>query len=245
MIEINLVPDIKQELIRAQTMRSTVVSISILAGLGAIAGVVVLCLWVFAGQTVAMKLSDDSIRDSNAKISKIPDLSNALTVQNQLTTLSELNANKNIDSRLFGLLDTINPPAPNDVQVSVATVDAETKTITIEAQAVGGFAALETYRKTINATKITYTMTEGEEKAAKEDSLASNLADIERSFGENAEGAKVLRFTLVFTYADNLFSPQATQLSVVAPTKRNATDSFLAVPDTLFTVRASDLKEDK
>ena len=50
MIEINLVPDVKQELIRAQRVRTGVISMSILVGLAALGIVALLLIWVFAIQ---------------------------------------------------------------------------------------------------------------------------------------------------------------------------------------------------
>lgn len=239
MIEINLVPDIKQELIRAQRVRATVISFSIIIGIGAAGVVVALCLWVFGVQTALGAVHDSAIKASSEEISKIDDLSNALTLQNQLTTLPGINESKIINSRLFSVLTTINPPAPNDIQITTATIDAESTTITIEGQAAGGFSALETFRKTIGATNVALNL-DGETQTMP---LASDLADIDRSFGEDAEGNKVVRFTISFVYATDLFSPLAKNVRVQAPTKSNATDSFLGVPSSLFTTKAADINK--
>ena len=64
--------------------------------------------------------------------------------------------------------------------------------------------------------------------------LAEGISDSERSYGESATGAKILRFTLSFTYPEPLFSPTAENAVIVAPDKTNVTDSFLGVPQSLF-----------
>lgn len=246
MIEINLVPDVKQELIRAQGQRTAVISGAILVALASAGAIVALCLWVFAGQTIHMNLLRGQIDDKQKEIQAITDLPSALTIQNQFAKLSEVHASRNIDSRLFNILTTIAPGEPNEVQVSNASVDSEAKTITIEAQAAAGFSALETYKKTIEATNVTYTLPGGEgvDGERKTVPLAENVADVERSFGEDANGRQVLRFVITFNYTEDLFSPKAKNVTVVAPTKRNATDSYLAVPDSLFAPRAADTEEE-
>lgn len=239
MIEINLVPDIKQELIKAQRVRTGVISVAIFAGLAAIGVVVVLCIWVFVVQGTRGKLHDDTITAKSAEINKVSDLSEALTIQNQLKQLSVMHTSKNIDSRLFSVLDTINPPAPNDIQIVTASVDSSTKTITIEAQASAGFPALETFTKTIKATKVVISVDGTPETVP----LADNLNDTERSYGEDAEGNRILRFVLSFTYPEGLFSAAAKSVIIEAPTKRNATDSFIGIPNGLFANKAPDVKE--
>jgi hypothetical protein len=236
MIEINLVPDVKQELIKAQRVRSSVISMSILIGMGAVAIVVVLAIWVFAVQTARSVLTDNTIKTESQKLSAVQDVSNTLTIQNQLSKLTDMHNNKSIDSRVFDVLTTINPPAPNDVSITSLSLDSSLKTITIQAQAVNGYPALDVFKKTINATTFQFTQNNQKQSVP----LASNMSDSDRSYGQDATGATVLRFTLTFTYADQLFSRTAQNAAIVAPTQTNATDSFLGVPQSLFTQKASD-----
>lgn len=236
MIEINLVPDVKQEFIRAQRVRASVISVAILVGVAAIGVVVLLAFWVFAVQTARSVISDNTIKNENQKLSKVADVSNTLTIQNQLTKIVSTHDEKHVDSRIFDILTTINPPEPNSVAITKLTLDSAESTIRIEAQAVNGYPALEVFKKTINATKFEYTK-DGQHQSI---SLASNIGDSDRSYGENAAGAKVLRFTLTFTYPEELFSRTAQNATIVAPTKTNATDSFLGVPQSLFTQKAAD-----
>ena len=235
MIEINLVPDVKQELIKAQRVRASVISIAILIGIVAVGVVVVLAIWVFAVQTARDIISDNIIKEQSQKLSNVEDVSTTLTLQNQLTKLAQMHDGKHINSRLFDILTTINPSAPNNLSITKLTLDSDESTITIEAQAVNGYPALEVFKKTIEATKLEYTEN-GEKKSVP---LATGISDSERSYGENATGARVLRFTLVFNYAEALFSRTSQNALIVAPGKTNVTDSFLGVPQSLFTQRAS------
>lgn len=236
MIEINLVPDVKQELIKAQRVRASVISMAILVGIAAIGVVVLLAFWVFAVQTARSVISDNTIKSESDKLSKVEDVSNTLTIQNQLSKLPAMHDSKHIDSRMFDILTTINPPEPNNVSVTKLTLDSASSTVKIDAQAVNGYPALEVFKKTINATKFEFTQ-DGQKQSVP---LATNISDSDRSYGEDASGAKVLRFTLTFTYSDPLFSRTAQNATIVAPTKSNVTDSFLGVPQSLFTQKATD-----
>lgn len=239
MIEINLVPDVKQELIKAQRVRSSVISLAIIIGIGSIGIVVLLAIWVFAVQAGRGFLVDNTIKDESKKLSSVEDISNTLTIQNQLSKLSAMHDGKHIDSRVFDMLATINPEAPNDIKLTKATLSTETKSIVIEAQADNGFAALEVYKKTIGATKIEF-VKDGEKQTLP---LITATSLGEQSFGEDSSGKKVLRFKITLTYSEELFARNVQNAVIVAPSKKNVTDSFLGVPQSLFTVKANDVKE--
>jgi hypothetical protein len=240
MIEINLVPDVKQELIKAQRVRASVISLAIIVGVAAVGVVVVLAIWVFGVQTARSVLTDNTIKSESEKLSSVEDVSNTLTIQHQLSKLSEMHNAKSIDSRIFDVLATINPSEPNSVAITNVSLDAATKTIRIEAQAVNGYPALDVFKKTISATEFKFTK-DGQEQSVP---LAANMGDSDRSYGEDATGAKVLRFTLTFTYPELLFNRTAQNATIVAPERTNATDSFKGVPRSLFTQKASDAQGD-
>lgn len=242
MIEVNLIPDVKQELIKAQRARTSVISISIVAGIIAVGLVVLLVLWVFAVQTARGAIVDGTINTESEKLASVEDISNTLTVQQQLEVLPELHDSKNINSRMFDVLTTINPADPNTVSVTNLELDTATETITIEAQGQNGYLALEAFKKTINGT--TFDFTEGEDGAQQSVPLASEMSDSDRSYGEDASEGRVLRFTLSFTYPPELFSPSVQSASLVAPEQTNVTDSHLRVPDSLFSPRAEDIEEE-
>ena len=242
MIEINLIPDVKQELIKAQRVRSTVVATTILIGMVSVGVVVALAIYVFTIQTVRGSLLDNSIKDKNAEFVAVKDVSKTLTIQNQLTKISDLNSNKKIDSRIFNLLSAIIPPAPNDVQLYDLTIDSTTNTITINGQATNSYAAVEVFKKTIEGAKAQFNNADDKSTdKPTELTLASSISTSNTSYGEDPTGAKVLRFTISFVYTPELFSPATKNVSVIITTQGNATDSYLGVPASFFTDPATDL----
>jgi hypothetical protein len=234
MIEINLIPDVKYQLLKARRTRTTVISASILVLLAALGVVVLLAIYVFVIQTVASSLTDRSIDSEYKKLSSVKDLSKTLTIQNQLSELSSLQDNKLLTSRLFDVLAVIVPPTDNKNTVSISTLklDTDEGTVTMEAEAANGYEALEVFKKTIAQTNFSYKQ-EGQDDFTSV-KLASDLVDGERSYGQNSRGDRVLRFTLTFSYAPELFKTSSKAGKIIGPDKQIATDSANGVPTSLF-----------
>lgn len=238
MIEINLIPDVKQELLRAQRLRSIVISVAIFTSIATAGLVVALVIYTFGVQTVRHTFLDQAIKDGNTELSKIEDLSKTLTIQNQLGVISTLSESKRIDSRLFDVLTGVIPPAPNNVQVSNLILNSGESSLMIEGQ-TQGYDSLEIFKKTVDAGIIVYTQ-EGEEQKIK---LAEDVTTYDVSYGENSEGQKVLRFTMKFSYPVELFSAAIPAVSIKLSVEGNVTDSYLGVPKSIFAERAKDLEE--
>lgn len=229
MIEINLIPDIKRELLRTRMLRNTIISLSILIGIGSLA-VVGVCAVILGGQLAFGLKQDSDIKHKYNELSQISDLDKTVTLQHQLSQIDQLHNDKKINSRLLTVITAVNPPTPNDVQISLARVNPEEKTITIEGSAINGYTALEVLKKTLSNTKVKQSGAEGDG-----DALAKDIQAGETAFGENAEGRKVLRFAFTFTYPDTLFAHSKDTISIETPTRKlNVTDSRLGVPDGLF-----------
>ena len=240
MIEINLLPNVKRELLKTRAMRNRVISISFLVGGASIATVVVLAL-IFGSQIAAEAVQNGVIKDRNDKLMAVEDLNKVVTIQHQLTKINEQHSGKKINSRIFDVVTAVNPVAPNNVSFSDIKVNPESKTITLEGSAVNGYSALETLKKTILNTKVQ--TTDGDKSS--EVSLTKEIQDGDTSFGENSEGKKVLQFSFSFEYAEELLAPANNgTVSVLTPTgKVDVTDSRQGIPDSLF--KSNSKKQEK
>ena len=240
MIEINLLPNVKRELLKTRAMRNRVISISFLVGGASIAAVVVLAL-IFGSQIAAEAVQNGVIKDRNDKLMAVEDLNKVVTIQHQLTKINEQHSGKKINSRIFDVVTAVNPVAPNNVSFSDIKVNPGSKTITLEGSAVNGYSALETLKKTILNTKVQ--TTDGDKSS--EVSLTKEIKDGDTSFGENSEGKKVLQFSFSFEYAEELLAPANNgTVSVLTPTgKVDVTDSRQGIPDSLF--KSNSKKQEK
>lgn len=236
MIEINLIPDVKLELLKAQRTRAMVISGSILTSI--IAGGIIVVLVLYLGvQGIRGSLVDQAIKDGYAKLSSVEDLSKMLTIQNQINRIDELNETKKIDSRVFDVLLAVVPPAPNAVQVSQVSLNTEETTISIEGQ-TRAYDSMEVFKKTIESSTIVFTENDEEQQVK----LAGDISTSNISYGEDPNGQKVLRFNLSFTYPPELFSAKIPVLTIKLSVDGNVTDSYLGIPRSIFTERAKDIE---
>lgn len=269
MIQINLIPDVKQELLRAQAQRNIVISVSIVLAIAAGIIVVLVASFVFGAQQFTMSQTNKAIDEQYKKLSEVEDLNRLLTIQNQLKKVSELNENKNVASRLYGMLNVIVPTdSQHAVTISSITVDptpaedsdssstTEGTRVTLEGQATGSYASLEVFEKTIAAAVIEYNLPEGTEPTgtlscgnvkkqcrylAEGGGDRSQAIQIsEMSFGEDQDGNKTLRFVLSFTTVPELLSNIATNVSIKIGANGNVTDSYINAPRAIFRDRAED-----
>lgn len=250
MIEINLIPDVKQELLRAQRVRSVVISSSIMTSIIAVGLVVLLATYIFGVQAARGIILDGQIKDKGQSLSKIDDLSKILTIQNQLSTISSLNEKKLITSRIFDVVSAITPTGASSVSFSQINVRPLLTDESGEEVTSGGgkieldgqtasYEAMEVFKKRIASTSFEYK--DGDE--TKTVQLASNISTGEISYGEDATGNKVLRFTISFMYAPELLSSKTAEQNIAYKlvVDGNVTDSYIGIPR--FTERANDLNE--
>jgi Tfp pilus assembly protein PilN len=238
MIEINLVPDVKLKLLRANRQRRLVISAAIMVAIVAGGAVALLAFYAFGVQTIAGGLADNSITSENKKLQGVKDLAKTLTIQNQLKQLASLHEDKNVTSRLFDILSATVPTGKNAISITQLAFDGEENTITIEGKAQNGYEALEVFKKTIAQTIFKYSQDGQTQEPV---NIADSISEGERRYTEDSDGNRVLTFELSFTYPDELFLPTSQQGKIVAPTKQRATDSAVGVPASLF----SGLEEDQ
>lgn len=234
MIQVNLLPDVKQELIHAQRQRNVVVTIALFVAAGFVAVVILLALYVFGAQALRNAVSDGEIKKQSEQLTGVEDLDKSLTVQNQLTKISDIHSKTPINSRVFDVLTTVVPTTgDNTISVSNFSVDTANKTITIEGQTTKGYVALDAFKKTIVATKFQYNT--ADDNQLKTIPLTDKVIDGDRSYGEGENGQQVLRFTVSFTYPSELLDRLSLNGRVIAPQASNVTDSKLEIPSSLFT----------
>lgn len=163
MFEINLVPDVKAEMIRAQKKRNVVFFAA--AAVSAIAaGLVVLLMGVKFGQDLKLNGQDDKLKLMSSTIEKYDGLDELLTVQKQLSDLQTISENKKMLSRVFTVLHSL-LEQENDDEVKISSLDVNmlTSDLTFDGQADAGattdgidYRVLESFKKSIGLMKYDY-----------------------------------------------------------------------------------------
>ena len=255
MIQINLIPDVKRELLRAQAMRNLVIFASIIVTGVAIAAVVLTFLFI-GGQNLLMDSKDKEIKAKFTDLTKISDVDQVIVLQSQLSEISKVrNVSPNFSRLIAQVLVAVKTDGNNAVDFSGIGYDPATRTVTIEGQTganvPNGFAALEGFQKTIRETLIAYREDDGT-CSIKDDGTAANdscrvddLAEnktvnvVEQSYGDGENGAKTTRFKVSFILNDAALKFSTKGFVVKSPLNQDVTDSKTKIPDNIFSAEKS------
>lgn len=161
MFEINLVPAIKTEMLKAMRLRNIVLfaAIIIVAIFGG--GAMVLGS-ITGGQKLTIADQTTRIDAMSDKISSFNGLSEYLTIKDQLGALATIDDQKKMLSRVFSFLVVMLPSAPDKVTLSELNVNLQEGTLRMEGQADAGvepfidYRVLEAFKKSIGLVKYDY-----------------------------------------------------------------------------------------
>jgi len=257
MFEVNLVPEVKMKLLRAQKMRNVVIFFSVIIALSAVGAVVV--AFIILGTTNGISaVSARSIRNEFDTLSSRPSVVETLTIQNQMNNIDILSDSKQVPSRFFAFLDASLPEddSPHYVTLSDVTYDVSTNTMTLEGQSRGGYAALDAFMKTIALVGYRYVPDFDEEMdidlegEALEERLSPSVDEdpifvlvgevqaLDHAFGRDSDGRLVVRFTLRFELNPEMISFNRKRVVIEGPVRQIVTDSYVQMRDNIFDDRA-------
>lgn len=215
-IQLNLLPRLKKDFIKAQRTKRLFIVGSILVS-GVFIGLVVLLFMYTITQKVLISNLQNSI-DKNVKtLQGEKDLDKILTVQNQLNALPELYKQKPATERVFGF---INGLVPGGVELHEYKLDFTESTMTME----GGASTIKDINVFTNTLKYAkYRLKDGSDDQKKEDELplaftniVSNITASDRSSGskDDTEGAT---FELTLNFEPALFDINQQKLELIIP----------------------------
>ncbi len=188
--EINLVPDIKEEMIKTLKLRNFIFFLCIVVAVASV-GVTLFFGIIAGGQQLAIDNKDQTIKQLSSKLNSYSDLSDFLTIKDQLSNIATLTSNKKVFSRTFDILLALNPVGVDTITISELAVNlaSEQPTFTFDAQA--------------NANKepyIDYNVL---------DSFKKSMKYMRYDYGDyvTREGAKIPAYCMIETDSDgNFFS---------------------------------------
>lgn len=159
--EINLVPEVKMQMIRAQKLRNLVLYICIMVSVISIGAVLVL-FGIKSGQDIAMANQDKRLELMSEKLTGYNELSDLVTIQTQLSRLDSIAKNKTVLSRVFGALGVMLSQGEDFVKLSELRVDLDGYNLRMEGQTDARVAplidyrVLEAFKKSAALTKYDY-----------------------------------------------------------------------------------------
>lgn len=235
MIELNLLPDIKQEFIHARRQKRLVVSSMILVSIASVAVVAVLLFYTYAAQPVRQKFADDAISSKSGELKSEKNLVRNLTIQNQLSSITQLHEAKPVYERLFDYLKILNPEAPNNISVSKVTLGTDEdgeNTLLIEASAKD-YQAVSVFKDTLENAQLVYIDPESDSSAKVKAKLFPTVVISETGLGEDSSGKQVASFVATLTYEPNAFAWTEKDPEVRVPNKKtnqSASNVFADAP---------------
>ena len=135
-LEINLVPDIKNEMIKTLKLRNFIFFLCIIV---ASASVIVTFIFgvIVGGQSIAINNKKDLLNSLSAKMNSYSDLNEFLTIKDQVGNISTITGDKRVASRTFNILSALFPSGPDTIQISELNINLteEAPTFTFDAQA--------------------------------------------------------------------------------------------------------------
>ena len=154
--EINLVPDIKNEMIKTLKLRNLIFFLCIIVA--AVSVGITLILGIIAGsQQLAIDNKKATIDNLSLKLNSYSDLNDFLTIKDQLSNLSITTGNKKILSRTFNVLTALIPTGADTITISELNIDlsGEAPIFSFDAQANAGkepfidYNVLDSFKKSM------------------------------------------------------------------------------------------------
>lgn len=228
MIELNLLPDVKKEFIKAQRNRNAVISGAILISIIAGGVIALLATTVYGAQTVLISNLKREIQSNHQKVASKQEINKYLAIQSQLSSLDETAKQRSVYARLFDYLPQLNPAAPYNVTIYEFALTQDTSSITMSGSA-GSFEAVNNFKNTLEKAKITYT---GSDEVGAEDTLFTSVTSGAPSLSTaNGRTQAVFSFTIVYNPA--AFDPANKDMKIVVP-KLVTSDGDQNAPKELF-----------
>lgn len=161
--EINLVPDIKNEMIKTLKLRNYIFFGCIVVAVASIILTLIFGL-IMGGQRIAIENKKSTLETLSAKLNSYTDLNDFLTIKDQLGNIDTLTNNKTVLSRTFNILSALLPTGADTITVSELSVDlaGDQPTFSLEAQANAGkepfidYNVLDSFKKSMQYMRYDY-----------------------------------------------------------------------------------------
>lgn len=148
MIQLNLLPDVKLEYLRARKTRRAVIGLSAVVTVAAVGLMTLLFLVVNVAQRTHLNNLNRDIETISQTLREVPELDRVLTVQNQLNHLTALHDNKPVTTRLAHYIAQVTPTAATIAELEL---DFANHTMSIR----GGADSLRTVNQFADTLKFT------------------------------------------------------------------------------------------
>ena len=156
--EINLVPDIKTDMLKLMKLRNMIIFVSVLVIIGSAVFTAFLAV-IKGAQDLTIDSQGKHIDNLSSTIKEYSELPDFLNIQDQLAKLKSINDKRSVLSRVFPVLKNLFPTNNDTIKISDLNVNLSTSTINFDAQANAGeepyidYRVLESFKKKVKLIK--------------------------------------------------------------------------------------------
>lgn len=199
MVQVNLLPDVKLEYVKARRLKRTIISVCVLVSSVSLAIFVLMFVSVSIVQKQHLSHLEEDIASQTKELESMPNIAKILTIQNQLNSLPALHKDKPVASRIFTYIQQL---APGEASINTLTVNFEEETMEVSGNAVN-LAVVNKFADTLKFTSFSVEAEGGGEsqRAFSEVTLAQ--------FGVGAttvRSGKPASYTIKLKYVPEIFS---------------------------------------
>lgn len=218
MIQINLLPDVKQEYLRTQQTKQAVIVGSALISAVVLGITILLFVYVQVVQPQYQRVVQTDIDKGVQEMKAKPDAQRLVTVQGVLEQIPALKDQQQVISRTFNYLKDF---TPRSVAYTRANVSLDTMTMTLAGGTVS-YEQANVLANNLKSAKMTYRQGDVEQSL----SPYTNIVFNSLSKAENSSDGRPISFELTFQFDPLLFSPTISDQKVTV----NASSEDLLLP---------------
>ncbi|MEO5690629.1 MAG: hypothetical protein ABIQ64_00400 [Candidatus Saccharimonadales bacterium] len=228
MIQLNLLPDVKKEFLKAQQTKNAVISGAVLVSIVAAGVVALLATTVYGAQSLFIANLKKEIESNHQTVASKQEINKYLAIQSQLKAVDEASANRSVYARWFEYLPQLNPKQPFNITLYNAEIVKDGTTAKLIGSGAN-FEVVNNFKNTLDNAKLVYVGSDGQkiEKPlfVSVDSGSPSISNV------NGQTLATFEFTLVF-------EPEAFSLSTLDPKievpKLTTSDGDQNAPKELF-----------
>ncbi len=231
MIELNLLPDVKKEFIKAQRTRNSVISGAILVCIVAVGVIAMLATTVYGAQKVLKDNLSKEIVSNHKKVEEKQEINKYLAIQSQLKYLDEGASQRSVYGRLLEYLPQLNPAPPFNITLYEVKLTKEVTTINMTGVA-SSFEAVNNFKNTLERATFVYT---NSNKETVEVPMFTSVTSAAPTLATTDGQVKAL-FDFTITFAPEAFDPASKDPKISVP-KLVTSDGDQNAPKELFGIQ--------
>ncbi len=219
MIQVNLLPDVKQEYLRTEQLKHAVLVGAVLTSVTVVALTILFFVYVQVVQPQYQRAVQSDIDTGLQEVKKKPNAKRIVTVQGVLEQIPAVKDKQLVTSRSFEYLKQF---TPRSVKYSRVNLNHETSTMTLSGNTVS-YESANVLANNLKSAQFTYKQQENEQTIKPFTGVVfTNLGK-----SEDSTNGSVVSFEITFQFDPLLFNPSVSKQSI----KVNASSEQLLLPE--------------